>query len=242
MLNANLQKDIDIEIENASESVKSFIRDKYFRDTFDLIIKANNLNSVQAEAIELETILFILGLSNYSNIEEAIKKECFIQNIKTVDQVNKDIKDYIFDKLSNVSTVKAEEVFIVKDNQKPLRNIIQDSYGQDILGPKVLDYYEDKRSGVIPVKDIELATITDVSKDIKLNQKDISINTEVSNKDKIEKDYVNKTLPKIETRIINNQDMHDVYRELPENEDKVIKREIEIDLGKDNEDDIIKSS
>lgn len=215
MLNADLQKDIDIEIEKAEEHVKSFLLDKYFRDTMDLIIKVNKLTEEEGEAVELETIMIILGISEFTNIHEAIQKESGIKTQATVDQIVKDLQVYVFDKLNNVKPVeivKSEEV------KRPLRNEITDAYGSIVDGPKVFDYYEEKRQ--------EEKKFIDSSSNRELESDTVKENS--------------KSIPPTINYI--TEDMHDVYRELPDKDDKIIKREIEIDMGEENEDDVIRSS
>ena len=143
MLNTQLQQDINIEIEKAEDSVKAFLMDGYFRDTVDLILKVNKLTPDQGESVELETVMHILKISDYEKLEDGIKNECGIQNEQTIVQVVKDIRDYILSKLS--AAPQEIKVMSSEVDTKPLRNIIQDAYGKDVMGPVVLDYYEDRR-------------------------------------------------------------------------------------------------
>lgn len=137
MLNPELQKNIDEEIEKAKDDVKAFLRDSYWRDTVDLIIKVNKLNDTQAEGIELETILYMLGLSDYTDLHEAIAKECSIQNERTSDQVYKDIKDFLLEKIYPTKTIKINSGNL---DDKPLRNVVQDAFGKNMSGPRNINY------------------------------------------------------------------------------------------------------
>lgn len=214
MLNPELQKDINIEIEKADNSVKIFLLDKYFRDTMDLIIRVNKLTSEQGENVELETILNILKLTDYQNIYDAIKTECSIENEATVNQVVSDLNNYIFVKLG---AVPAPIKVISDDNDsRPLRNIIQDEYGKEVLGPVALNYYEQKRLGAEFTGQEKIFDLENVKPDESL---------------------LNKNIPMIEqthAEMMKNK-MSDVYRELPDAEDKIIKREIEAFTNKAKE-------
>ncbi len=104
MLNPELQKDINLEITKAEPLIQEFLTRDYFRETMDLVFKVNRLNEIQKESVELETILYILNLSNYENIGEAIKAECSIETTNTVKQLSDDLEKYIFEKLKITKT------------------------------------------------------------------------------------------------------------------------------------------
>jgi hypothetical protein len=101
MLNPELKKDIDVEIAKSEPLIQGFLSGEYFRETMDLVFKVNRLNEIQKESVELETILYILKLSNYENIYEAIKTECSIETENTAKQLSDDLEKYIFNKLYN---------------------------------------------------------------------------------------------------------------------------------------------
>ncbi len=102
MLNPDLKKDVEIEINKAEPKIKDFLLSDYFRETMDLIFRVNRLTKEQGEAVELETILFLLKISNYTNIEDSIKTECGIENISTTKQVIQDLNSYIFEKTKKI--------------------------------------------------------------------------------------------------------------------------------------------
>lgn len=203
MLNPDLQKEIDLEIDNAPEDIRNFLRDKYFTDTMTLIERVNKLTPEQSESIELEVIMSLLGISDYADIVEAIKKEGGLATDGEVRQVAKDLKDYIFEKLNPQPIMRIDKSAPASE---PLRNIIYDAYGKEMLGPKVLDYYEDKRSHSKP------------------EESNVSVD--------------NQNVPTIK----NSDVSYDVYRELPEEDDKIMKREVDIHMGEGQADDIIKSN
>lgn len=109
MLNPELQKDITLEIVKAEPLIQEFLTRDYFRETMDLVFKVNRLNEVQKESVELETILYILNLSNYENISEAIKAECSIETINTVKQLSDDLEKYIFEKIKSTKAKIVDE-------------------------------------------------------------------------------------------------------------------------------------
>ncbi len=212
MLNPELQSDLNLEIEKSTPEIKSFLSGKYFRDTMDLVIKVNKLSDDQAESVELETVLNILDLSDHDNISDALHSECDISSEPVMSQVLKDLQEYIFAKIDHKeasidsviasdageqsqsqsqSQSKSKDEDVDVKESRPLRNIIQDVYGKDMLGPVALDFYEDKRKAVLESQisqDKNISTVQQDTKDMK----------NVSNLGDV---------------------MHDVYRELPAAED-----------------------
>ena len=250
MLNTELQKDINIEIEKAGPALKDFLAAKYFRENMDLILKVNKLTLDQGEAVELETILHILGLSDHATIDEALQAECYIDKKEMVSQVTKDVKDYIISKLpqdvapkdmaplilsdvsgnehdekdlpgkqyspiqndstqkhidiiSESSTLRNDIISSTTDSvansekRKDLRTEIEEGYDTSAIAPKVVAYYDDKRSA-----------------EMKLEE----------NKNMQNKDLISISVPVL----TNTNIMPDAYRELPALEDKVMEREVDI--------------
>ncbi|MDQ5957078.1 MAG: hypothetical protein QG614_52 [Patescibacteria group bacterium] len=220
MLNQELQKEIDLEIDKAKDEIKDFIRSKYFTDTMELIERVNKLTEEQSESIELEVIMFLLGISDYKNIEEAVKDQAGLVTGGEVKQVSKDINDYILDKINPTPNIRTETD---KAKNEPLRNIIQDAYGKEMLGPKVLNYYDGKRNKT----PLEGEVSDKVEGDAILKD---NILKQSSSPSKV-------AVPKISM----NDVSYDVYREKPSEEDNIMKREVEIDHGESDPDDIIRS-
>lgn len=126
MLNPNLKKDIELEINKAEPKIKDFLLDDYFRETMDLIFRVNRLTNEQGEAVELETILFLLKLSNYEKIDEAIQNECSIENASTSKQIIQDLESYIFQKTNKIE----DSLNVLEENKSvvlPVKEKIEES-------------------------------------------------------------------------------------------------------------------
>ncbi len=126
MLNPNLKKDIELEINKAEPKIKDFLLDDYFRETMDLIFRVNRLTNEQGEAVELETILFLLKLSNYEKIDEAIQNECSIENASTSKQIIQDLESYIFQKTNKIE----DSLNVLEENKSvvlPVKEKIKES-------------------------------------------------------------------------------------------------------------------
>lgn len=110
MLNPELQSAIDEEIDKSPKLVQDFLRDKYFQDTFAIIQKVNRISPEQRESLELETILMVLGISDYASIEDAIKNEVGVNgeqaNEATVRQLASDVKEYILSRAPMLESIK----------------------------------------------------------------------------------------------------------------------------------------
>jgi hypothetical protein len=190
MLDIELQKEIDIEIEKANPAIKSFLQDRYFRDTIDLVVKVSQLTPEQAESIELETILYVLGESDYVLLGEAIKNECGIKNQNTLDQVCKDLNDFILAKLNKITP---------DDPNSDLQKL-------------EIRREQDKTPAEQDSKILRDNILENIGLDLKNNPKT----------DQIEKEL--KNIPNIKA----DDHLHDVYRELPDEQDNIIKTEIDL--------------
>ena len=128
MLNPELQQDIDTEIDRANIELRTFIRSKYFSDTLELIYRLHNIKEAETqEAIELETILYLLNISEYDNIAEAIKNEVYNDDVKfssDIESVIKDIIVYIIDKSNEDSNI--ENIYPRKSDTYPDTTIHQE--------------------------------------------------------------------------------------------------------------------
>jgi hypothetical protein len=96
MLNPELQKQISEEISKAPKPIQKFLTGTYFRETMELISRVNQLSVEQSEGVELEVILHILKLNDYTKLREALEKECKINESKKLDQLDLDLHRYVF--------------------------------------------------------------------------------------------------------------------------------------------------
>lgn len=110
-----LRQSLDEEILKASPEMQTFLNDQYFRDTLSLIERVNKLDENQAVSLELEITMFLLGISDYPTIEEALRGELGqdgqVANEATVRQAVKDVDAYI---LSKAPTVNVSDITSVK--------------------------------------------------------------------------------------------------------------------------------
>lgn len=110
-----LRESLDIEIAKSSAEMQTFLNDQYFKDTLSLIERVNKLDADQAVSLELEITMFLLGISDYPNMEEALRGELGqngqVANEGTVRQAVKDVEAYILSKAPKVDMpVKKIEV------------------------------------------------------------------------------------------------------------------------------------
>ncbi len=109
-----LRQALDEEILKATPELQTFLNDQYFKDTLSLIERVNKLDADQAISLELEITMFLLGISDYPSIEEALRGELGqngqVANEATVRQAVKDVDAYILSKApaANDSVKKVE--------------------------------------------------------------------------------------------------------------------------------------
>lgn len=102
MLNPELQHDIDIEIDKANYELRTFIRSPYFKDTLELLYRVHHVDNIDnQEALELEVLLYLLNISEYNDIKEAIMSEVYNNDIRynsDLESLVKDINIYLINK------------------------------------------------------------------------------------------------------------------------------------------------
>lgn len=140
-----LRQALDEEILKASPEMQAFLNDQYFKDTLSLIERVNKLDENQAVSLELEITMFLLGISDYPTIEEALRGELGqngqVANEATVRQAVKDVDAYILSKAPTQNTnnepVKKVEVKteveakdVVVNNQESSGNLHDILYKQ----------------------------------------------------------------------------------------------------------------
>lgn len=109
-----LRQALDEEILKATPELQTFLNDQYFKDTLSLIERVNKLDADQAISLELEITMFLLGISDYPSVEEALRGELGqngqVANEATVRQAVKDVDAYILSKApaANDSVKKVE--------------------------------------------------------------------------------------------------------------------------------------
>lgn len=220
MLNPELQKDINLEIAKAEPLIQEFLTRDYFRETLDLVFKVNRLNEVQKESVELETILYILNLSNYENISEAIKAECSIETTNTVKQLGDDLEKYIFEKIKSTKakivneeleeeTKKLEVVNKTKEEEEVLTTENKSMAEAGLRVKNLLDENFDIKNPRDLVKNI----ITPENK----NTAPSNITLEISSNSK---ENMKEGVEKIDTKL------GDVYRERVDLGEEIINKEI----------------
>ena len=179
MLNPELQSQIDVEIEKATPVVQEFLHGKDFTETVALISKVNKLSDEQSESLELESVLYVLGLSDHDTVKDWVIAEVGVK--KDIDQVVSDVNNYIISKIPGLSTVSS----MVTNKESPL----------------------DKTSS------LRDQIIVDKDDNILRTSKSLQPNTTTA---------PNLITESVASVPIINQDsvFHDVYRELPKNEDQ----------------------
>lgn len=224
MLNPELKKDIEVEISKSEALIQEFLNGNYFRETLDLVFKVNRLNEIQKESVELETILYILNLSNYEEIGEAIKTECSIETASTAKQLSEDLEKYIFSKLKEkqlakieeedglavkkIDLVKAEIISITGENK--LKESVEMSIPADTHKLKNL---LDENFDIKNPRDLVKNIITPENKNIVPSGITLDINSN-------SKENMKEGAEKIETKL------GDVYRERFDLDEEIIKKEI----------------
>ena len=102
MLNPELQQTINEEIAKANYELRTFIKSQYYKDTWSLIYRIHKINDTEIqEAIELETLLYLLNISEYDTIDEAITTEVYNNDLtykSEIERVIKDVKIYLINK------------------------------------------------------------------------------------------------------------------------------------------------
>ena len=102
MLNPELQQTINEEIAKANYELRTFIKSQYYKDTWSLIYRIHKINDTEIqEAIELETLLYLLNISEYDTIDEAIITEVYNNDLtykSEIERVIKDVKIYLINK------------------------------------------------------------------------------------------------------------------------------------------------
>lgn len=223
MLNPSLKKDVEVEIDKADPKIKDFLLDDYFRETMDLIFRVNRLTNEQGEAVELETILFLLKLSNYENINDAIQTECNIENPSTSKQIIADLNSYIFEK-----TKKMEEVPGGLEEDKVVTLPVKENTGEDLTQKRT-------EESSVALKESSESVENDVNKGFNM----LGSNKIVKEARDILKDEIpfkkedSSLLEKINTPVENivpviktPEPLGDVYLERVSDEEKSIKKEI----------------
>jgi hypothetical protein len=159
-MNPELKAQIDIEIENAAPAIKEFLHGAYFAQTINTIAKVNRLTSDQVEAVELETILEILGMNDYKNFDEAIQKELGTGEIALpqdkITQIIKDINEYVFDQIRKNDGVPTEnKVVKVQTSEKDEEDMIKAELRKIIAKEGTKQKGEIKKIEYIPPKPID---------------------------------------------------------------------------------------
>lgn len=162
-MNQDLQAQIDIEIAKAEPSVQEFLHGAEFAQTINTISRVNRLTTDQTEALELEIILEILGLNDYGNFDEAVQKELGSGDgaidTKKIEQIIKDVNEYIFDHIRKENKVPTENKIIkVKSSEEDIEEQIKAELRKIIAK----DGYKPKSE----VKKIEYTPPTPVDYDI----------------------------------------------------------------------------
>lgn len=111
-----LRESLDIEIAKSSAEMQVFLNDQYFKDTLSLIERVNKLDADQAVSLELEITMFLLGISDYPNMEEALRGELGqngqVANEATVRQAIKDVEAYILSKAPKTETLEIKKIAV----------------------------------------------------------------------------------------------------------------------------------
>jgi hypothetical protein len=205
MLNPELQKNIDLEIEKSPVEISEFLHGKYFKDTISMISRVSKLNETQLESLELEVILNVLKLSEYKNFYDAVLNEVFPENLSASDeeklkintqtkQISSDIQSYIFYKLEK--TENDQDLIKKEVDTKNLRQEISEK----VEGQNAFNL-------------------------LKTNNNTKKIDTETKSVEK--QNFV--TIPNIALQ----SEPIDFYKEKVDPVDKVIKKEIEAVYNKD---------
>jgi hypothetical protein len=118
-----LRQALDEEILKAGPELQTFLNDQYFKDTLSLIERVNKLDAGQAVSLELEITMFLLGISDYPSIEEALRGELGqngqVANEATVRQAVKDVEAYILSKVPTANdSVKKVEIKTDTETEK----------------------------------------------------------------------------------------------------------------------------
>lgn len=116
-MNPELRNELDNEIRNSPQETQDFLFGDYFRDTIKLIERVNKFTPEQAVALELEVSMFLIGISDYPSLEEALRGELGqdgqVANEATVRQAIKDVENYILShapKIDKAGIVRKIEV------------------------------------------------------------------------------------------------------------------------------------
>lgn len=109
MINPKLRVELDEEISKHDPAIKDFIMGEYFRHNFDLIVKVNRLNELEAETLELEIILILLQISDYDSVEAAINSELAKLDLGTRSQITLDVNEFIMSKSGLVKKLELSE-------------------------------------------------------------------------------------------------------------------------------------
>ncbi len=219
MLNPELQENINLEIEKSNPDTADFLKDKYFRDTIDMISRVNKLTPEQSESLELETVLFILKLSEYANFYDAVLSEVFPENISVENeeklktniktkQISSDIESYIFVKLKE-EEAKPKEVF---------KEVKEGEY--------------DKKDQFDNLDSILKSSTKNLREEIKEKLDDQNAFNLLKINPNIKKLELEK--PATVPNIIIQSEPIDFYKEKVDDVDKVIKKEIDVVYNKDN--------
>jgi hypothetical protein len=216
MLNPELKKDLDIEIEKSEPLTKEFLTSDYFRETMDLVFKVNRLNDEQKESVELETILYILGLSNYENITDAIKDECGLETPATIRQLTDDLDKYILEKIKS----KTLEISIEKNDSTETSNILS-------VLPMSSELPENTSNIFEGVGDIKVKNLLDKNFDVEINEpRDLVKNIITPETKKQAENITNKIEEGEISQPVEEKKLGDVYRERLDEMDTIIKKEI----------------
>lgn len=121
-MNPELQKAISEEIAKSPQVMQDFLNAQYFKDTIKLIERVNKLDEKQAASMELEITMFLLGISDYADIEEAFRGELGVDgqvaNEATVRQAVKDVDSYITSRAPKIDTPTKIDVVVEKELTK----------------------------------------------------------------------------------------------------------------------------
>lgn len=159
MLNSQLQQSINQELEKVKPFVKDFILSSYWKDTMALVCRVNHIKDEDIiEGVELETILFILEISEHKSVYEAFKNEVFINGFETTEanlkQLSGDIEKYILYKINENKSINS---IYVKEDGESLHELInkemnvkKDYLPENYINSRVSKLTIQKQSSIAP--------------------------------------------------------------------------------------------
>jgi hypothetical protein len=130
MINQELRKELDQEIMKHEPEIRDFLLGEYFRHNVDLIVKVNGLDEGESETLELEIILFLIKISDYKSVEQAIESEMPDLEEDKKTQVIRDVNEYIISKsgyVKNIIVQSSEDKKGESNKSEDLRSQIVDN-------------------------------------------------------------------------------------------------------------------